>query len=151
MEGAIHGLALQYNASLFREYGFGCFGGSLTASFGLTSKSSLGTQLPAVFRNHGVRGKILSGSLILKDLWTKSLRTNDLADVLSCQRASQNGVAAAAMAVLRDGATSGWPRSDPIIEHGGLAVCDGAHRWFVMKKVRDCGRSRYPPIRRERE
>jgi hypothetical protein len=52
----------------------------------------------------------------------------------SCQRASQNGIVAAAMAACGNGHTSVC--SDPIIiiAHGGLEVCDGAHRLFVMKK-----------------
>jgi len=46
------------------------------------------------------------------------------------------GLGAASMAVLRDRHTSGCADQVFIIAHGGLGVCDGAHRWFVMKKVR---------------
>jgi hypothetical protein len=69
-------------------------------------------------------------SLGLKDLQLKSSRTNDLAAILlavGCQRASQNGIVAAALAAFGDKYTSAC--SDPVIivAHGGLGVCDGAH------------------------
>jgi hypothetical protein len=37
---------------------------------------------------------------------------------------------------LGDGHTSRCPNQISIVAHGGWEVCDGAHRWFVMKKVR---------------
>ena len=93
---------------------------------------------PPAYWNHGFRRKISTRSLILKDLQVKSLRTKDLAAILlsCCQRASQNGILADSMAAFGDGHTSGCSDQIAIIAHGGLGVCDGAHRWFVMKKVR---------------
>ena len=40
------------------------------------------------------------------------------------------------MAAFGDGHTSGCSDQIAIIAHGGLEVCDGAHRWFVTKKIR---------------
>jgi len=45
------------------------------------------------------------------------------------------GFVADSVAVFGDGHTSGFFDPIIIIAHGGLEVCDGAHRSFVMKKV----------------
>src|SRR5271157_3853001 len=92
---------------------------------------------PPAYWNHGFRRKISTRSLILKDLQLKSLRTKDLAAILlsCCQRASQKGILADSMAAFGDGHTSGCSDQIAIIAHGGLGVCDGAHRWFVTKEI----------------
>src|SRR5208337_5239283 len=92
---------------------------------------------PPAYWNHGFRRKISTRSLILKDLQVKSLRTKDLAAILlsCCQRASQNGILADSMAAFGDGHTSSCSDQIAIIAHGGLEVCDGAHKWFVTKEI----------------
>jgi len=48
---------------------------------------------------------------------------------------AENGFGAASRAVLVERHTSELPQSVAIVAHGGLEVCDGAHRCFVMKKL----------------
>ena len=49
------------------------------------------------------------------------------------------GFVADSVAVFGDGRTSGFFDPIIIIAHGGLGVCDGAHRYFVMKKGQRSG------------
>jgi hypothetical protein len=50
-------------------------------------------------------------------------------------KSAENGFGAGSRCVLGDGHTHTLPQSDGYLSHWiGERVCDGAHRWFVMKK-----------------
>jgi hypothetical protein len=67
-----------------------------------------------------------------KGLICKIFRNKDL----GCQRALKMGFCGSFEGRLGRRHTSNCPNQISIIAHGGLDVCDGGHRWFVMKKVR---------------
>ena len=93
------------------------------------------TPSPPFYWNHGVRRRFSSGSLILKDLQLKSLRTNDLAAILLCLVVKD----VPKMALVRDRGPSleadtvlPWPIRFSFSTIASGDVCEGDHWLDVM-------------------